>query len=874
MANYTCNYVCNLKQIRKEDVAIAGGKAANLGEMIGSGLPVPGGFVVLTNAYKRFVEANQLQKEIVRLFSNIDGTNTEELNEATNEIKQLFEQGEIPEDIKAEIDRIYEQQGNPTVAIRSSATAEDMPGMSFAGQYSTYLNVKGKEEVYIYIKKCWASLWNERAVAYRIKQNIGNNNLAHGVVVQKLVNAEKSGIMFTANPVNGVRDEVLINSSWGLGEAIVAGEVNPDQWIISKKTGSVVQEEVATKKVQTIRKAKGIELIEVDSEQQKVATLNDTEKQVLLELAIQVENYYNFPQDLEWACEDGEFYLVQTRPITTLYPIPDNADADDFRVYLNLYMYSQSMKEPFTPMGFEIARFGFQGMMTKFGKKHYKGNRLWWLHNLGGRVYADITSIMKSEKMQANLRDSKRNDKDPLTTKALLQVLENNKQALVNSKIDAFSMMSIINMGLLKIAVDGVFKSIYGTINPAEARARAKQTADQTMERIRMQMKSCKTVEQKLKLIEEISDAGVMGSLEILLYGGKSLTYLSKAEGIMTKYLDDISDLQHVEKAVPYNITTEMGMELLYIAKELDGHGRRATAKEPRIINFLDKYGDKNSFIELEVASTTWREDPQFVIDTINSYIDLQNYNQEIDRFYKGQEEAEQAIIRIKAKLEQKAGKRVARKVEKILRNYREMFGLRELPKYYMSMGLSMISAVLIEIGEHLEKAGRIKDRMDVFYVTVEDIKSKKKLLDIVEKNKEEYQRELARPMPPRLLISTGESVYSAVETAGDNAYVGVPVSPGVYEGRVKVLKNPLEGNKLEKGDILVTSATNPAWTPLFLKIGALIMETGGPISHGSVVAREYGIPAVVGVVAATSELKDGQIVRVNGETGSVEKII
>ena len=869
--NNRVEYVCNLAEIRREDVNRAGGKAANLGEMIGKGLPVPGGFTVLTTAYRRFIEAGHLEEEIQLIFADVDGEDMDQLHEASLAIRKRFMETEMPKEIRNEIETIYEQLGSPVVAIRSSATAEDMPGMSFAGQYSTYLNVQGQEDVCHFIKKCWASLWNERSVAYRIKQNISHKNLAHGVVVQTLVNADRSGVLFTADPVTGIRDEVLINSSWGLGEAIVSGEVNPDQWVISKKDRRTIREEIAAKNLMSVRSENGVALIEVDPDLQHQTSLSESEKMELLDLAIQVENIYNYPQDLEWSFMDGKLYLLQTRPVTTLYPIPEDARADDFRVYLNLYLYSQSMPEPFTPMGFEIARFGFEKMMKKFGPKRYRGDRIWWLHNLGGRAYADITGVLKSEKMQDNLKSSNRNDKDPITTKAIVDLVENKKASLSESTIPAMSMGKLINLNLLKILSGGMIKAVYGTKNPVKASRKAKEEADREMARIRSHMKKKRNINQKLELLEEISDAGVMASMGILFYGGISLTYLDKAEEIMKKYLDDTSDLVHVEKAVPNNITTQMGMWLLTLAKEFDQKGKRATAKDPEVIKFLDVYGDKNSSIELEVASRTWREDPSFVVDTINSYIDYQNYDEEQERFSQGQKEAEQAINRITEALTEKAGKRVARKTEKILRNYRQMFGLRELPKYYMSMGISLMRTLLLEIGEILVKEGRISQTEDVFFVTVKDIQSGADLKETVEQNKQEYQRELARPAPPRLLTSTGEAVYSSAGAVGDDSFLGVPVSPGVYEGRVKVLANPLEGNKLERGDILVTTGTNPAWTPLFLKIGALVMETGGPISHGSVVAREYGIPAVVGVTAATSMLQDGQMIRVNGETGIIE---
>ncbi len=249
-----------LGEVGSKDLPAAGGKGANLGEMIKAGLPVPDGFVLLVDSYREFVGVNGLEKQIENLLTGLDEKVNESigraasvegaqiLKETTVKIRGLFAGGKIPEGVRQDINRAYERLGRPEVAVRSSATAEDLPGASFAGQYSTFLNIKGEQDLYEAVKNCWASLWNERAVSYRARQGIGSKDLAHGVVVQKLVDSEKSGIIFTANPVNGRRDQISLSSSWGLGEAVVSGEVEPDQWVIDKKSGSVINEYIAVKK--------------------------------------------------------------------------------------------------------------------------------------------------------------------------------------------------------------------------------------------------------------------------------------------------------------------------------------------------------------------------------------------------------------------------------------------------------------------------------------------------------------------------------------------------------------------------------------------------------------------------------------------------
>ncbi len=860
-----------LKNVTSADFSLAGGKGANLGEMIKAGLPVPQGFVLLTRAYQRFVADNSLQPRLDNLLLGVQGDSFKELERASQDIQALFHQGEISEDVWQEMEKAYELLGMPAVAVRSSATAEDLPGTSFAGQYDTYLNIKGKEELARYVKKCWASLWNHRALSYRLKHNIGHHQLAIAVVVQKLIDAEKSGILFTANPLNGRRDQVLLNSSWGLGEAVVGGEVNPDQWVIDKQSGSIMEERIARKEVMTVREARGIELVNVPPEKQEEITLDQGELEALLQLALKVEDYFGSPQDLEWASNEGTLYLVQTRPITSLYPMPEvKGRKNGMRVYINVNNYSQAMKEPFTPMGADVISSMIKHMLNKLGPGNIKGDPLWWLQNLGGRLFVDITDFMRTEKSWDKFKKEDPNDKDPITTRALLQLIERNRDEIINPK-EAVKLYRMLNPRLIKFMAGAAGKYSYGVFSPITARKKAINLGDQTVREMEEARKHIQTTEEKLRFIEDHLGKLFINCFELLFYVSVSSTYIEKARKIMKTQLDDISDLQLVEKSVPHSVTTEMGMHILELAKGYDQKGKRPGAGDPEVKAFLAKYGHRSA-IELDVGVPSWQEEPQYVLDLINSYIDNKNYQEGIDRFYSGKKEAEKAIQRIKTDLEKKGERRKAKKVEKILKDFREMFGIRELSKFVVTQVFSITRDLLIEVGEELERAGRISDKMDIFFVTIEDIRAGKDLNQRVKRNKEQFLIDEKR-VAPRLLTSTGESIFSAMEEAGDLGLTGIPVSPGVFEGPVRVLDHPQEGYKLEQGDILVTTGTNPAWTPLFLKLGALIMETGGSISHGSVVAREYGVPAVAGVSRATTELKDGYIVRINGETGSVDVI-
>ncbi len=879
-------FVKLLGEVGSKDLPAAGGKGANLGEMIKASLPVPEGFVLLVDSYREFVEVNGLERQIEKLLTGLDETANENsdradsaeeaqiLKETTEKIRSLFAGGKIPEGVKQDISRAYEKLGRPEVAVRSSATAEDLPGASFAGQYSTYLNIKGEQDLYEAVKKCWASLWNERAVSYRARQGIGSKDLAHGVVVQKLVDSEKSGIMFTANPVNGRRDQISLSSSWGLGEAVVSGEVEPDQWVIDKKSGRVISEYIAAKKVMTVKREVGSELADIEEQRQNAVTLNEEERSELLKLALEVEEYFGFPQDIEWAYKRGRFYLVQTRPITALFPVPDPCgDKDELRIYVNINMAWQAVKDPFTPLGFDFFEELTRDLVSRLGKGRHKKEELdlWWFHNLAGRMFFDMTDLLGLERIQNRFKQKSLDplDREPMTTKALVQVMEQNKDELMSGDREKPNLRRLIHPGLVGLMLNVMGKALYGAYNPEKGREKAFRIAEAAIARLEQESRTLKTVEDRLKFVEDNCGTVFIGVTMGFAYGALSLRSMDRVKTVLEKYDLDTADLDNAGKALPYNVTTEMGMALLKAAKSLDERGKRAVPGEEEVTAFLNNYGHKSSF-ELDVGTVTWKEEPEYILDLINYYIDSKDYNERIERFYREQQGAEEAIVRITEKLKRAAGRRAAWRAGKMLRGYRELFGLREIPKFYGSKAFGIFREVLIEAGEELAQEGRLEDKMDIFYLTREDIRSNHDLRPIAEQKKADYYRDLNRAAP-RVLTSTGESVYAVVDRVADNAYRGIAVSPGIYEGRAKILADPAEGGKLESGDILVTVATNPAWTPLFLRIGALVMETGGTMSHGSIVSREYGLPAVAGVANITTELEDGQKIRVNGETGIVE---
>jgi pyruvate,water dikinase len=869
----TFRYAKLLKDVSQEDLSSAGVKGANLGEMLKAGLPVPGGFVLLAESCKCFVKANKIDIEIENFLNEVDEDPHKNTEEAYLKIQKMFINGDIPSDVLGDIDTAYEAIGNPAAAVRSSAAAEDLPGASFAGQYDTYLNVKGKDELHHYVKKCWASLWNSRGLSYRTKQNIDITGLGHGVVVQKLIHAEKSGVLFTANPINGRRDQMLLNASWGLGKAIVDGEVTPDQWVVDKKNRRIVSACISSKEVMTVVNESAAENVAVPEDKRKAATLDQEDVLKLLELGEAVEKLFGSPQDIEWVFSETVFYLVQSRSITTLYPMPKPDEAGrGLRIYVNFLMNKQAMHEPLTPMGEDLIRSAFLSIV--FNRKN-RVKPVRWLKSAAGRLYVDVTEFYRFEKWFDKLRNNS-SDMDPVTTRAMLQVLERDKaelskqgKSLIPSALKMFVKM---NPRLLSFMVSSLPKVIYGMVfSPEKAVAKAFEYGHHQIETIKVKRERLQTRQEKMDFIErEFTNFFYYVPLEVLYYVTISFTYLEKARKIINKHAGNTTLLNTVKKAMPNNVTTEMGMALLKAAKSIFEAGECPTPDNLKITEFLSEYGNRSNQ-EVDLGVPRWKEAPEYVVDLVQSYIDNQSFNEGIDGFYKDAEEAEQAIEAMISQLKEKEAYRDARKVERLLKKFRIMFGVRELPKFILTNAFSLLREVLMEIGDELQLEERLDHKRDIFFVRFEDIQSEAKLQKIAKQNQEAYQRELQRSAVPRVMTSTGETVFFAADDEMDHTFRGIPVSPGVYEGPVKVLKCPEEGKRLKQGDILVTTSTSPAWTPLFLMIGGLITETGGPISHGSVVAREYGVPAVAGVREASTRLMDGQIVRLNGETGSLE---
>ncbi len=879
-----CEFVLPLTDTQAT-LEVAGGKGASLARLATAGLPVPGGFHVTTAAYRQFVSANDLQPRVLAALDAVDTAQPATLEIASAQIRALFGAGHLSADVAEAIQAAYatlpaplsretgegcRDEGVPVVAVRSSATAEDLPDLSFAGRQETYLNIHGVEAVLDAVQRCWASLWTARAIAYRLRQGIPPESVALAVVVQLLVPAEVAGILFTANPMNGRRDEIVINAAWGLGEAIVGGRVTPDTIIADKATGRIKQIQVADKTVLTACTSQGTAEQPVEESKRNKRVLDDALAADLVQLGRRIEAHYGAPQDIEWTLTPapsptgrGEVQILQSRPITTLFPLPTPLPApeDGLRIYLCENVALQGITEPFTPMGWEIFRLCFVGMMDELTGKLSDAYPA-WVKNAAGRMYLDITDLLHNSKFGEWLA-GRYAGKDPVAIRMLLQVSKANA-----GEIHTEQRIKLPWAMFNKVIPIMLGRAIYSYVAPRAARERYQAAGDVWLIPLEQHARQLTSSEDRLRFVEKATRKMLWTAEYEFAYCTSGLRSVELIPVLMKKWLGADTLTQPALQALPYNPTTEMGQELLRIARTLQIERVAPTLDHPAVQEFLKRFGHR-AIREIDTGLPRWYEDPTYVLEMLTVYVAQDNLEAKLEQFRAAQVEAQAAIPRIVAKVRQRKGGLHAWVIGHLLHCLREVGGLREQAKFDMVRCFALLRRVLFQVGQELVTQGRLDQAEDVFYLTFADIREGGDLRPRAAEARVDYLREVKRVAVPRIMTSTGECFYGVPASQDENTLIGVPVSPGVYEGAARIVDTPI-GAQLERGEILVTHSTDPSWTPLFLNAGAVIMETGGPISHGAIVAREYGIPAVVGVSEATTRLHTGQRLRVNGEAGEI----
>ncbi|MGG3281143.1 phosphoenolpyruvate synthase [Paenibacillus solani] len=867
-------FVLGFQEMEKTQLLLVGGKGLNLGKLSKiEGIQVPEGFCVTTVAYQKAIEQNEAYHALLDRLTMLKVDDRDQIGEISRKIRQIILEVEIPSDVVKAVTRYLSRFGEEhAYAVRSSATAEDLPHASFAGQQDTYLNIIGIDAILQHISKCWASLFTDRAIIYRMQNGFDHRQVYLSVIVQRMVFPQASGILFTADPITGNRKLLSIDASFGLGEALVSGLVSADVYKVRDE--QIVDKRIATKKIAIYgRKEGGTETRQLNPDQQKTQALTDEQILQLARIGRQIEAHFGQPQDIEWCLTDDTLYIVQSRPITTLYPIPEANDQEN-HVYVSVG-HQQMMTDPFKPLGISVWVLTGASPMFK---------------TAGGRLFVDITKGLASTTGRQNLLGVLGHS-DPLIKDALITIIERGDFIKLdpNDQSEPGPVKSHIGMSATDILAEaGSDPAIVANlIKSSETSLSALKQNLQTKSGLYVFDCILEDMQQRRQRASDLNN------LNVIMAAMHASAWINEK---MDDWLGEKNVADTLSLSVPNNVTSEMGMELLDVADVirpypeiiefleqvkddnfLDELVQFEGGQQVRdaIAAFLDKYGMRCAG-EIDITRTRWSEKPSILVPMILSNIKNLEPGASKRKFEQGRQEALEKEEDLLARLKQLPdGEQKAEETKQMIDLIRNFSGYREYPKYDIVSRYFIYKQALLKEAERLVQAGVFYETEDIYYLAFEElqevVRTNKLDYQIISKRKDEYKL-YEKLTPPRVITSDGEIIAGKYkrENLPAGAIVGLAVSSGVIEGRARVILD-MEAANLEEGDILVTKFTDPSWTPLFVSIKGLITEVGGLMTHGAVIAREYGLPAIVGVENATKLINDGQRIRVHGTEGYIE---
>jgi len=838
-------YVLELRKVDGKQSALVGGKGANLGELLRiEGIRVPPGFCVTTDAFRRILADAPPIAALLDQLTRLDTDEHEAIRTISAEIRRLVQGVPVPDDVVMAIATSLEPLGEQArYAVRSSATAEDLPTASFAGQHDTYLEISGTASIVEHVSRCWGSLFTERAVTYRLRNGVDHRKVYMAVVVQQMAASRASGVLFTADPVTGNRKTVSIEASAGLGEAFVAGMVNADVYTV--RDGVVIE--------RTVR--------------QQAPVLDDSQIARLAQLGRRIEAHFGGPQDIEWCLAEDEFRIVQSRPITTLFPVPSVNDHEN-HVYLSTG-HQQMMTDAMKPLG--LSMWKLTGATT--------------FHEAGGRLFVDVSRALASVAGRAGLL-AMAGKSDPLTGDALRTLIDRDFIPLLPDSQPAVSSISPRpSAPPSALETDAaVVAELIATAQASNAKLR-REIQDKQGPAL-FDFILADLPELKRTMFDPRSHQAIMASVDATWWLNERIE----------EWTGEKNAAHVLAQSVPNNVTSEMGLDLLRVADAIRPHPAAVAflehAKDEHFLNdlpavaggreardaiqvWLDKYGMRGAG-EIDITRPRWIERPTALIPLILGNVRNFPPGAAELKFAEGLRAAStkerELLARIRALPD---GDRKSDEVKRMIDRLRTFAGYREYPKYFMVSRHFAYKQALLREADRLVQANVLGDREDIFYLTFQELQAVAITNEadqaLIEQRKEAF-RSYESLTPPRVLTSDGEMLNGAYrrDDFPAGALVGLAVSAGVAEGRARVVIDHATAN-LEPGDILVTRFTDPSWTPFFVGISGLVTEVGGLMTHGAVIAREYGLPAVVGVERATQLIRDGQMIRVDGTHGFVE---
>ncbi|BFH17058.1 phosphoenolpyruvate synthase [Paenibacillus melissococcoides] len=873
-------YWVNLDSVNRTHLPLVGGKGANLGELRQAGFPVPPGFCVTTSVYDAVVGQSDRMDSFYEELGLLNVQDNEAIRRLSQRIQQHIGSLPIPDEMIEDILKAWREMGdNPVVAVRSSATAEDLPTASFAGQQDTLLNVKGERQLFAAIRQCWSSLFSERAIAYRIKNGFDHRSVRLAVIVQRLIAPDVSGVMFTADPITGNRSIISIDASFGLGEALVSGIVNPDLYQV--RQGEIVKKQISCKKSAVYTLAEGGTAVEeLPEPKQKEQALSDEEIMTLARMGERIQAHYGTEQDIEWCLSGGQFYIVQARPITSLFPIP-KAPGDELHVYFS-FGHIQMMTDAMSPAGISVWQ-----MTREFASSGQE--RAVALVEAGGRLFMDATRSLEAglaRKVTLHMIGKM----DALIGSAARQILDRFpvKEESSSGWEGLEEMLPRLATQVLKDMLEGGGQAAYTEVEDG---------ADHLVDICRQRLDECGGADKITYIHQNYESLARYLMGESFHYMVAAMVAQHLLELLAKWWRFDGGELITLNKSLPFNVTSEMGLDLGDVADiarpypEVTAYLRNAAEDgfmegldgiaggpefKAAFAPWLERYGVRCPG-EIDIMRTRWSERPYMLIPSIVGHLDSVKHGEHRERFRQGEQEAERAAERILTQvrgLEDGAFKE--RIVSRLITVYRSFMGLREHHKFVLVRHLALYRKAVLELGDDLAARGVLRERNDIFFLTLPEMKEiitgafEEDVPSLIAARQESFKH-YQRLQPPRVFTSEGEIIEGRLDggDAPEGALIGLPVSPGIVEGRARIVLDP-SAAALKEGEILVAPFTDPGWTPLFQQARGLITEIGGLMTHGSVIAREYGIPAIVGVERATKLIREGDLLRLDGTTGYV----
>jgi phosphohistidine swiveling domain-containing protein len=880
--------VVRLTDLDEGSIALVGGKGANLGRMLRAGFPVPPGVCVTTDAFRRFMTNSP---ELAGLLARLDALDVDDaaaLRELGQTLRSHLLGLPIPPEVERELIEAWIELGEQhAYAVRSSATAEDLPSASFAGQQDTYLNVIGRAALLDRVRSCWASLFTDRAISYRVRNGFEHGKVALAVVVQRMLMPDSAGVMFTAEPVDGRRHVISIDAGFGLGEALVSGLINPDLYRVDKRDWSILDCKVADKRLAILpippAEGGGTRQVELDESKRRAQVLSDAQILELARLGQKVEEAFGGPQDIEWCFEGDALLLTQARPITTLFPIPRSPISGGdpgLRVYMS-FGHLQVMTDAIAPFAHGVLRRFFP-----FGRdRATRVTRV--VCSAGGRVYVDPTNLLRLRPI-AQRAPKVLNLVDRRTSAAIVQVVTRPEFRLAKRTVPTrrivFGMLGVAR----RIVPRVLWRTFFERTDTHVERMRAR--LDRQFAEFQARWEALPDDAARLRLsIAQLSDLffGVFFvGIPSVMAGGLAGHLLRKLMGSRAS----ADDLEALRRGLRGNVTTQMDLELgdlADLAREVPAlvEALRSMASPTPaqlagipgadrfmagLERFLAEYGMRGAG-EIDVSRTRWRDDPSVLLQVLRGNLSRSRPGSHREQHEAMIHEGDAALERVIA-----AAPALRRSlVRRLAKAHRSLVALREHPKFQIIRFFGLLHRAALAYGAQLVERGELDAATDIWMLEVEEVLARLDgasvpLRERVAARRVEWDH-YARLSPPRVITSQGEIVQAqlADEAAPPGALIGTGVSAGVVEGTARVVRDPTTA-VLHAGEILVAPFTDPGWTPLFINAAGLVMEAGGMMTHGSVVAREYGIPAVVSVDGATTSIRTGQTIVVDGTRGFV----